>query len=90
MPDCFRPSAAGAVGAFGVFIVYLARRRRIGRGRLAAGARRRRRNDLHDIRVLIGGLIFSRMLVVLGMIDEITASHHRFRRPPIEFLSWSA
>ena len=36
--------------------------------------------------VLIGGLIFSRMLVVLGVIDEITSVITRFAATPTEFL----
>jgi C4-dicarboxylate transporter DctM subunit len=82
----FPPSAAGAVGACGVFVIFLARLR----GRFASPLMQ----ALVDtatiscivFAVLIGGLIFSRMLVVLGLIDGFVDLITAFADTPIEFL----
>jgi C4-dicarboxylate transporter, DctM subunit len=81
----FAPSAAGAVGAFGVFLIYLVRRKQA-TGKLAPVLADAAAVTCTIFVVLIGGLIFSRMLVVLGVIDEITSVISRFATTPTEFL----
>jgi tripartite ATP-independent transporter DctM subunit len=82
----FPPSAAGAVGAFGVFAIFLARLR----GKFASPLMQ----ALIDtatiscivFAVLIGGLIFSRMLVVLGVIDGFVELITSFADTPFKFM----
>lgn len=82
----FPPSAAGAVGAFGVFVIFLVRRRRLQTGKLGPVLADAAAVTCTIFVVLIGGLIFSRMLVVLGLIDDITALMTRWASTPLEFL----
>ncbi|MEO7403989.1 MAG: TRAP transporter large permease subunit, partial [Burkholderiales bacterium] len=82
----FPPSAAGAVGAFGVFVIFLVRRRRLKTGKLGPVLADAAAVTCTIFVVLIGGLIFSRMLVVLGLIDDITALMTRWASTPFEFL----
>jgi C4-dicarboxylate transporter, DctM subunit len=82
----FAPSAAGAVGAFGVFLVYLLRRAHRRHGKLGPLLADAAATTCMIFLVLIGGLLFSRMLVVLGLIGEITALITRFADSPLQFL----
>lgn len=82
----FPPSAAGAVGACGVFCIFIIR----AKGKIASPLMR----ALIDtsavscivFAVLIGGLIFSRMLVVLGLVDGFVDFFTSFARTPLEFM----
>lgn len=64
----FPPSGAGAAGAFGTLIVALARRRLGWRG-LWEAARMSATVTSVIFAIIIGGLLFSRLLVMVGFID---------------------
>lgn len=64
----FTPSGAGAVGAFGTFVVALLRRR-LGWEGLWKAARTSAVLTTVIFVVIIGGLLFSRLLVMVGFID---------------------
>ena len=82
----FPPSAAGAMGAFGVFVIFVLRLRRQVRSQLGAALLDAATISCIVFAVLIGGLIFSRMLVVLGMIDGVVDVITLLIDSPIEFL----
>ncbi len=82
----FPPSAAGAVGAFGVFVIFLLRVRRRVRSELVAVLLDTATVSCIVFAVLIGGLIFSRTLVVLGMIDGIVNFMTSLTQSPVEFM----
>lgn len=82
----FPPSAAGAVGACGIFLLFAVR----ARGRMASPLMRALVDTASVscivFAVLIGGLIFSRMLVVLGLVDGFVAFFTSFADTPLEFM----
>jgi C4-dicarboxylate transporter, DctM subunit len=82
----FPPSAAGAMGAFGVFVIFVLRLRSRVRSELGAALLDSATVSCIVFAVLIGGLIFSRMLVVLGMIDGIVDVISSITQNPVEFL----
>jgi len=82
----FPPSAAGAVGAFGVFAIFLARLRKRFSGPLMSALLDAATVSCIIFAVLIGGLIFSRMLVVLGLIDGFVDVITAIADTPLEFL----
>lgn len=82
----FPPSAAGAMGAFGVFVIFVLRLRSRVRSELGAALLDSATVSCIVFAVLIGGLIFSRMLVVLGMIDGIVDVITSITQNPVEFL----
>ncbi|MBX3631721.1 MAG: TRAP transporter large permease subunit [Simplicispira sp.] len=82
----FPPSAAGAMGAFGVFVIFVLRLRSRVRSQLGAALLDSATVSCIIFAVLIGGLIFSRMLVVLGMIDGIVDVITSFTQSPVHFL----
>lgn len=82
----FPPSAAGAVGAFGVFAIFLARLRSRFRTPLMEALVDTATVSCIVFAVLIGGLIFSRMLVVLGLIDGFVDLITAIADTPVEFL----
>lgn len=82
----FPPSAAGAMGAFGVFVIFILRLRGRVRSQLIAGLLDAATVSCIIFAVLIGGLIFSRMLVVLGMIDITVDIITSFTQSPVHFL----
>ncbi len=82
----FPPSAAGAMGAFGVFVIYLWRVRGNVRGTLAAALIDTAGVSCIIFAILIGGLVFSRMLVALGMIDQFVSLITAVAGGPIQFL----
>ncbi|MCO5104366.1 MAG: TRAP transporter large permease subunit [Burkholderiaceae bacterium] len=82
----FPPSAAGAMGAFGVFVIFVLRLRSRVRSQLGAALLDSATVSCIIFAVLIGGLIFSRMLVVLGMIDGIVDVITSFTQSPMQFL----
>jgi tripartite ATP-independent transporter DctM subunit len=65
----FPPSGAGAAGAFGVLLVALARRR-LGWHGLWEAARTSAGITCVIFVIIIGGLLFSRFLVMVGFIDS--------------------
>jgi tripartite ATP-independent transporter DctM subunit len=82
----YPPSAAGAMGAFGVFVIFVLRLRSRVRSELGAALLDSATVSCIVFAVLIGGLIFSRMLVVLGMIDGIVDVITSITQNPVEFL----
>ena len=82
----FPPSAAGAMGAFGVFVIFILRLRSRVRDQLVAALLDAATISCIVFAVLIGGLIFSRMLVVLGMIDGIVDVITSITQSPAHFL----
>jgi tripartite ATP-independent transporter DctM subunit len=64
----FPPSGAGAVGAFGTFLVAVLRGR-LGWGGLWEAARTSATVTSVIFSIIIGGLLFSRLLVMVGFID---------------------
>ncbi|MEP7207542.1 MAG: TRAP transporter large permease [Casimicrobiaceae bacterium] len=82
----FPPSAAGAMGAFGVFVIFMLRLRGRFRGPLMAALLDTATVSCIVFAVLIGGLIFSRMLVVLGLIDGFVNLITGIADTPLQFL----
>jgi C4-dicarboxylate transporter, DctM subunit len=82
----FPPSAAGAVGATGVFAIFLVRLRRRFTGPLMAALIDTATISCIIFAVLIGGLLFSRMLVVLGLIDGFVSVITSIADTPLEFM----
>ena len=82
----FPPSAAGAVGAFGVFAIFLARLRSRFASPLMQALIDTASVSCIVFTVLIGGLIFSRMLVVLGLIDGFVDLITSIADTPVEFM----
>lgn len=82
----FPPSAAGAVGAFGAFAIAVMRRYRDGIGWLGETLRDAASISCIIFIILIGGLIFSRMLVVSGVIDGFVDLVNTFAGSPVLFM----
>jgi len=82
----FPPSAAGAVGAAGAFCIALSRRYGERLGWLGEALRDAAAISSIIFIILIGGLIFSRMLVVSGVIDGFVDLVNTFAGTPIRFL----
>lgn len=81
----FPPSAAGAVGAFGAFLYALSRKRTF-KGWLIPALQDAAFISCILFIVLIGGLLLSRMLVVVGVIDDIVLIVTAIADTPIKFL----
>lgn len=81
----FPPSAAGAVGAFGAFLYALSRKRTF-KGWLVPALQDAAFISCILFIVLIGGLLLSRMLVVVGVIDDIVLIVTAIADTPIKFL----
>lgn len=82
----FPPSAAGAVGAAGAFCIALSRRYRDRLGWLGEALRDAASISSIIFIILIGGLIFSRMLVVSGVIDGFVDLVNTFAGSPLLFM----
>lgn len=82
----FSPSAAGAVGAAGAFCIAVFRRYREGLGWLGEALRDAASISSIIFLILIGGMIFSRMLVVSGVIDGFVDLVNMFAGSPVKFL----
>jgi tripartite ATP-independent transporter DctM subunit len=82
----FPPSAAGAVGAFGVFVIFLLRRRGQTGKMLVDGLAEAASVTCIVFGVLIGGLLLSRMLVVLGLIDGFVSFFTGLAGTPMQFM----
>ncbi|SLN73793.1 Sialic acid TRAP transporter permease protein SiaT [Roseovarius albus] len=81
----FPPSAAGAVGAFGAFLYAFARKQGF-KGWLVPALQDAAFISCILFIVLIGGLLLSRMLVVVGVIDDIVLLVTSIADTPIKFL----
>jgi len=81
----FPPSAAGAAGAAGAFCLALARKRTF-KGWLPPALQDAASISSLIFVVLIGGLLFSRMLVVVGVIDELVLVITSFADTPLKFM----
>ena len=81
----FPPSAAGAAGAFGAFCIVVARKRTFKHWLIPA------LQDAASVSciiflILIGGLLLSRMLVVVGVIDDLVLVITSFASTPLTFM----
>jgi len=78
-------SAAGAVGAAGAFLVAIWKRRGIGRW-LPSVLQDTAAISCTIFAILIGGLLLSRMLVVVGVIDHLVALITSVASTPLRFM----
>ncbi len=81
----FPPSAAGAAGAFGAFCIAVARKRGV-RGWLVPALQDAASISCVIFVILIGGLLLSRMLVVVGVIDDMVDQITAFADTPLKFM----
>ena len=81
----FPPSAAGAVGAFGTLLYALVRMGGV-RGWLVPALQDAAFISCILFIVLIGGLLLSRMLVVVGVIDDIVLGVTSIADTPLKFM----
>ena len=82
----FPPSAAGAVGAFGAFAICIWRFRGRFRGWLMPAVADATAISCVIFTILIGGLLFSRMLVATGLIDSFVTNITDVAGTPTGFL----
>ena len=81
----FPPSAAGAAGAFGAFCLALYRKRGF-RGWLIPTLQDAASISCIIFVILIGGLLISRMLAVVGVIDDMVLQITSFADTPLKFM----
>ena len=81
----FPPSAAGAAGAFGAFCLAIAKRRGFAKW-LTPTLRDAASISCVIFVILIGGLLLSRMLVVVGVIDEMVGHITALASTPLRFM----
>ena len=65
------PSSAGTIGALGAFVIALARRR-LSRGDIAAALIEAAQLTAVVFLIIIGGLLFSRLLLVTNFVNQLT------------------
>ncbi len=82
----FPPSAAGAAGAFGAFCLAIFKKRGIRGGWLTPALRDAASISCIIFVILIGGLLLSRMLVVVGVIDDMVVQITAFASTPLKFM----
>ena len=82
----FPPSAAGAAGAFGAFCLAVFKKRGIRGGWLTPALRDAASISCIIFVILIGGLLLSRMLVVVGVIDDMVVQITAFASTPLKFM----
>jgi len=82
----FPPSAAGAVGATGAILIGILYKRGDLLGWLPLSLREAAYISCTIFVILIGGLLFSRMLVAAGIIPEIVAYFRTLELGPVGFL----
>lgn len=82
----FPPSAAGAAGAFGAFCLAVFKKRGIRGGWLTPALRDAASISCIIFVILIGGLLLSRMLVVVGVIDDMVMQITAFASTPVRFM----
>lgn len=85
----FPPSAAGAAGAFGAFCIALWKKRGSS-GWLPPALQDAASISCIIFVILIGGLLLSRMLVVVGVIDHMVAQITAFASTPLRFMILAA
>lgn len=81
----FPPSAAGAAGAFGAFCIALQRKRTF-KTWLVPSLQDAASISCIIFVILIGGLLLSRMLVVVGVIDDMVLHITSFASTPLTFM----
>jgi tripartite ATP-independent transporter DctM subunit len=81
----FPPSAAGAAGAFGAFCIAIQRKRTL-RGWLIPSLQDAASISCIIFVILIGGLLLSRMLVIVGVIDDMVLHITSFASTPLLFM----
>lgn len=81
----FPPSAAGAAGAFGAFCIALHRKRTF-KSWLVPVLQDAASISCIIFVILIGGLLLSRMLVVVGVIDDMVVHITSFASTPLSFM----
>ncbi len=82
----FPPSAAGAAGAFGAFCLAVFKKRGVRGGWLTPALRDAASISCIIFVILIGGLLLSRMLVVVGVIDDMVAQITTIASSPVSFM----
>lgn len=85
----FPPSAAGAAGAFGAFCLALAHKRTL-KGWLPPALQDAASISCVIFVILIGGLLLSRMLVVVGVIDELVLAITSVADTPVKFMIFAS
>lgn len=81
----FPPSAAGAAGAFGAFCLAVFKKRGV-RGWLIPALRDAASISCIIFVILIGGLLLSRMLAVVGVIDDMVLQITAVASSPLSFM----
>lgn len=81
----FPPSAAGTAGAFGAFCIAVWKKRGFS-GWLTPALQDAASISCIIFIILIGGLLLSRMLVVVGIIDDMVIEITKFADTPIKFM----
>lgn len=82
----FPPSSAGAVGAFGALGLAILHTRGRLKGWFATATREAAAISCVIFVILIGGLLFSRMLVITGVIGDVVDVITAFASTPLSFL----
>ena len=82
----FPPSAAGAAGAFGAFCLAVFKKRGFRGGWLTSALRDAASISCIIFVILIGGLLLSRMLVVVGVIDDMVGQITAVATTPVSFM----
>jgi TRAP-type C4-dicarboxylate transport system permease large subunit len=82
----FPPSAAGAVGAAGALLLAIVRMRGVKGGWLGPALQDAASISCLIFVILIGGLLLSRMLVVVGVIDDMVVQITAIASTPIRFM----
>ena len=82
----FPPSAAGAAGAFGAFCLAVFKKRGLRGGWLTPALRDAASISCILFVILIGGLLLSRMLVVVGVIDDLVLQITSIASTPVKFM----
>jgi tripartite ATP-independent transporter DctM subunit len=82
----FPPSAAGAAGAFGAFCLAVLKKRSIRGGWIFPALRDAASISCILFIILIGGLLLSRMLVVVGVIDDMVLQITSIASTPVKFM----
>jgi len=82
----FPPSAAGAAGAFGAFCLAVFRKKGIRGGWLIPALQDAASISCLIFVILIGGLLLSRMLAVVGVIDDMVGQITAIASTPVTFM----
>jgi len=82
----FPPSAAGAAGAFGAFCLAVFKKRGFGGGWLVPALQDAASISCLIFVILIGGMLLSRMLVVVGVIDDMVLQITAIASNPLSFM----